>query len=67
MVGMGWVSVVKMRVGLSGRDRVGSQWSGWGWVLGQDGVGRSGRDGVGLPKQGRDGVGLWSGWGGSQS
>ena len=30
MVGMGWVSVVKMRVGLSGRDGVGSQWSGWG-------------------------------------
>ena len=30
-------------------------------------MGRSGRDGVGLPKQGRDGVGLWSGWGGSQS
>ena len=30
----GWVSVVKMSVGLSGRDGVGSQWSGWGWVLG---------------------------------
>ena len=30
-------------------------------------MGRSGRDGVGLPKQGRDGVGLWSGLGGSQS
>ena len=30
-------------------------------------MGRSGRDGVGLPKHGRDGVGLWSGWGGSQS
>ena len=28
-------------------------------------MGRSGRDGVGLPKHGRDGVGLWSGWGGS--
>ena len=30
-------------------------------------MGRSGRDGVGLPKHSRDGVGLWSGWGGSQS
>ena len=34
VVGMGWVSVVKLRVGLSGRDEGGSQWSGWGWVLG---------------------------------
>ena len=25
-------------------------------------MGRSGRDGVGLPKQGQGGVGLWSGW-----
>ena len=30
-------------------------------------MGRSGRDGVGLPKQGWDGLGLWSGSGGSQS
>ena len=58
MVGMGWVSVVKMRVGLSRRDGVG--------LRGRHGVGLSGRDGVGLSR--RDGGGLpkqWSGWGGS--
>ena len=36
MVGMGWVSVVKMRVGLSGRDGVG--------LSGRHGVGLSGQD-----------------------
>ena len=41
------------------RDGVGSQWSGWGWVLGSGWGGSQWyRDGVGLPKHGRDGVGL---------
>ena len=40
LLGMGWVSVVKMRVGLSGRHAVG--------LSGQDeGAGLSGRHGVG--------------------
>ena len=36
MVGMGWVSVVKMKVGLSGRDGVG--------LSSRHGVGLSGQD-----------------------
>ena len=43
MVGMGWVSVVGIGVGLSGRDRGGS--------LVRMRVGVSGRDGVGLSGQ----------------
>ena len=55
MVGMGWVSVVKMRVGLSGRDGGWVSVVGMGWVsVVKMRVGLSGRDGVGSQ---------WSGWG----
>ena len=74
MVGMGWVSVVKMRVGLSGRDGVGLTGREWGWVsvvgmgwvsVVKMRVGLSGRDGVGSQWSGWGWV-LGSGWGGSQ-
>ena len=49
--GWGWVSVVRVGVGLRVR-------MGWVAVVGMGWVSLS---------RGRDGVGLWSGWGGSQS
>ena len=57
VVGMGWVSVVRVGVGLRVRmgwvSVVGMGWVslsrvGMGWVCGQDGEGLSRRDGVGL-------------------
>ena len=67
MAGMGWVSVLKMRVGLSRRDGGWVSVVGMGWVsVVKMRVGLSGRDGVGSQWSGWGWV-LGSGWGGSQS